>query len=257
MQQCKADLPAAVRPGTTIAVRRSDRRCVRLALLVAAMFAFGGASALAQSRPDEQKPFGTQRPSTDTPGTDKFECLDEPQSTRRAEACTAVIDNPIFDNWTRARAYAMRALSHSLTTDYDAAIRDYDEAIRLRPDFAVALNNRAWAYYKSGRPEQGMGDVEASLRFDPGSAHSYDTRAHISKALGRKQAALIDFKKALRLADKKLITLYQCGLQNENMYSGKQDGLLSEELFDAMERCVDAPKCDPLPADEECRIGTS
>lgn len=197
-------------------------------------------------------------PSTgDNPLSDIVECLEAPESERRMEACTAVIDTPGVAGVIRGRAYAMRALAHSLRSAYDDAIRDYDEAIKLIPDFSVAYNNRAWAYFKSGRASAGLPDVERALRLDPMSPHSLDTRAHISKALGNTQRALADFRRALSLADRKLVTLYQCGLQNEGMYSGKQDGQLSEELFDAMERCVAAPTCDPLPEDEECKPGTS
>jgi tetratricopeptide (TPR) repeat protein len=204
-----------------------------------------------------QGTVGPSPSSGDSPLSDIIECLDAPVSTRRIEACTNIIDTPGVSANIRARAYAMRALAHSLRTDYDTAIRDYDEAIKLIPDFSVALNNRAWAYFKSGRPANGLPDVERSLRLDPLSPHSLDTRAHISKALGNPRGALADYRRALTLADKKLITLYQCGLQNQGMYSGKQDGQLSDELFDAMERCVNAPICDPLPDDEECRPGTS
>ena len=43
-------------------------------------------------------------------------------------------------------------------------LADYDAALKIKPDFPLALNNRAWAYYKLGRPEDGVADVEKALR---------------------------------------------------------------------------------------------
>ena len=82
----------------------------------------------------------------------------------------------------------MRALAYSLKGRYDTAIRDYDAAIAMKPDFAVALNNRAWAYFRWGRAATGLPDVERSLRISPTSAHALDTRAHIRQALGAPRA---------------------------------------------------------------------
>lgn len=242
---------AAAARYVSIRVQRPGGRLLTLLAVVMSLHLALVVPAVAQSKD------APAVPRADVPGADIIECLEAPESPNRIEACTALIETPGVNGDVQARAYAMRALAHSLHLDYDRAIEDYDRAIALRPDFAVALNNRAWAYYKSGRAAQGLADVEASLRHDPLSAHSYDTRAHIAKSMGQPKNALSDFRRAMRLADRKLITLYQCGLQNAGMFSGKQDGQLSDELYDAMERCVASTTCDPLPADEECRVGTS
>ena len=64
--------------------------------------------------------------------------------TGRIDACTALLDEPLT-RMERSLAYAMRALAYSVRGEYATALPDYDRAIELRPDFAVALNNRAWA----------------------------------------------------------------------------------------------------------------
>jgi tetratricopeptide (TPR) repeat protein len=151
----------------------------------------------------------------------------------------------------------MRALAYSLKGRYDTAIRDYDAAIAMKPDFAVALNNRAWAYFRWGRAATGLPDVERSLRLSPTSAHALDTRAHIRQALGDPQGALSDYNSAMLQGGSRMIKLYQCGLTEARLYTGEIDGTWRPELMQALEQCVRDKGCDPLPADEQCRAATS
>ena len=183
---------------------------------------------------------------------------DSPESERRIRACTELIENPATPPGRLATAYANRALSYSLRGQYDTAIRDYDQAIRLFPDFAVALNNRAWALFKSGRAVQGMPDVQKSLRLDPMSPHSLDTRAHIYQTMGDTARAMKDYESAMVFGGSRMVTLYQCGLKMQRLYSGPADGVVRADLLSALKACVDqGAACDPLPPDEECRDAVS
>jgi tetratricopeptide (TPR) repeat protein len=176
---------------------------------------------------------------------------------RRIEGCTALIerrDNSIAD---LSMAYAMRALAFSLKGRYDTAVRDYDVAISMKPDFAVALNNRAWAYFRWGKAATGLPDVEKSLQLSPTSPHALDTRAHIRQSLGDPKGALQDYDAAIWYGGPRMIKLYQCGLTEARLYNGEIDGIWRPELKEALEQCVRDRKCDPLPADEQCRAATS
>ena len=70
----------------------------------------------------------------------------------------------------------------------------------MDPRFALAYNGRAWIFFfKMGKPAMGLPDIVRALELDPKLSHSDDTRAHIYEALGRKEEALADFRKALAL----------------------------------------------------------
>lgn len=176
---------------------------------------------------------------------------------RRIGGCTVIIESNTATPAEKAQAYAMRALALSIRGQYDNAIRDYDESIRLAPDFAVALNNRAWAYFKSGRGLKGLPDVERSLQLNPLSEHSWDTRAHIRQTLGQHEAAFSDYERAVDIGGDRMIKLYQCGLTEAGLYKGKVDGVYSPEVRDALRQCAFKKDCDPLPSDEQCRQSTS
>jgi tetratricopeptide (TPR) repeat protein len=176
---------------------------------------------------------------------------------RRIEGCTALIERGDQSSADLSHVYAMRALAFSLKGRYAAAIRDYDVAISMKPDFAVALNNRAWAYFRWGKGPMGLDDVERSLQLSPTSPNTLDTRAHIYQTLGRLGEALHDYDQAMFYGGSRMIRLYQCGLTEARVYSGEIDGTWRPELAEALERCVHEKGCDPLPADEHCRAATS
>jgi len=189
-------------------------------------------------------------------GDPAADCFSE-DLNRRIDGCTALIERRGQTTADLSLAYAMRALAYSLKGRYATAIDDYDAAITLRPDFAVALNNRAWAYFRWGKAATGLPDVERSLALSPTSPHTLDTRAHIKQALGDPEAALRDYDKAMWLGGARMIKLYQCGLTEARLYTGEIDGTWRPELTKALEKCVLDKRCDPLPADEQCRAATS
>jgi tetratricopeptide (TPR) repeat protein len=64
------------------------------------------------------------------------------------------------------------------------------------PPFSRRPPNRAWAFFKSGKAAQGLPDAERSLQLRPNDAATLDTRGHIFEALGRRQEAIADFRRA-------------------------------------------------------------
>jgi tetratricopeptide (TPR) repeat protein len=184
------------------------------------------------------------------------ECLSEDWN-RRIAGCSAIIENPATQPTERAEAYAMRALALSLKGQYGEAIRDYDRAIAIVPSFAVALNNRAWAYFKWGQGPKGLADVERSLALNPLSEHTWDTRAHIRQVMGNFAGAFADYEQAVNLGGERMVKLYQCGLTAQGLYKGRIDGYYTDEVKTALRTCANSKTCDPLPADEECKDPTS
>ena len=170
---------------------------------------------------------------------------------RRIQGCTELIDRR-DQSIDLSYAYAMRGLAFSIKGQYDTAIRDYDVAIALKPDFAIALNNRAWAYFRWGKAATGLPDVEKSLQLNASSPHAFDTRAHIRHALGDPEGALSDYYSALRHGGVPIARLYQCGLRGLAFYDGEIDGIQRPELTEALRKCAHDKACEPLPPGEKC-----
>lgn len=94
-------------------------------------------------------------------------------------------------------AYSQRGSAYIALKQYENAIADFGAAIKMQPNDAQSLNNRAWALFLIGRPADGLPDVEKSLRLEPDSAPSLDTRAHIFEALGQHDKAIADYRAVL------------------------------------------------------------
>ena len=67
---------------------------------------------------------------------------------------------------------------------YEAAIEDYDEAIRLEPDYATTYHNRGLAKDALGQYEAAIADYDEAIRLNPDYATVYTTedlqRTHYS-----------------------------------------------------------------------------
>ena len=184
------------------------------------------------------------------------DCYHEDVETR-IRGCTQLLERGGLSVEARSSAFATRALGFSLKRDYARAIEDYDRSLQLTPNFATALNNRAWAYFRWGKAASGSDDVEKALSLAPDMDAAYDTRAHIKQALGDPATAVEDYQQAMDFGGERMVLMYQCGLKDHGLYSGPRDGVQNEALLVALKVCVQDLKCDPLPSDEHCRPASS
>ena len=128
---------------------------------------------------------------------------------RRLSRAMAMRPNIVFT--VRHRPYRLdptvpeyfdnRGLSYASNKDYDSAIADYDQAIRLRPK-ANFLTNRGDSYQFKGDRERAMADYDAALRLDANFSLAYNNRAALWRKAGDRVRALADYDAALRLNPK-------------------------------------------------------
>ena len=83
---------------------------------------------------------------------------------------------------------------------YEEAIADYDQAIRLQPDFASFYFSRGHARVELGQYEEAIADYDQTIRLQPDQAHFYINRSNAKTKLGQHQEAIADLQAALELA---------------------------------------------------------
>lgn len=102
----------------------------------------------------------------ETKSEDWKHCLD-PDLDTKIGGCTVVIQSGQESDDGRALAFYKRGNGYSGRAQYERAIQDYDEAIRLKADFPEAFNSRGNAYSARGQFDRATQDYDQAIRVIP------------------------------------------------------------------------------------------
>ncbi len=108
--------------------------------------------------------------------------------------------------------YLERGIVYRRAGNLDKAIGDYDAVIRLNPNFARAYYDRAIAHGLKGNHEQAIRDNSEAIRLNPNDPDFYYNRGVDYQAIGSLDKAMADYNEAIRRAPKEL-----------NHYCGRAD----------------------------------
>jgi TonB family protein len=95
--------------------------------------------------------------------------------------------------------YYNRGLMYVDKKDYDRAIVNFTEAIRLDSNYAKAYNNRGYTYAQKGEYDMAIADCNEAIRLNPNSAYAYDSRGFAYMGKKEYEKAIEDFETALRI----------------------------------------------------------
>jgi tetratricopeptide (TPR) repeat protein len=96
-----------------------------------------------------------------------------------------------------SRAYCERGNSYVAKKEFDRAIEDYTEAVRLDPTYSVAYNQRGNSYYSKGDYVRAIENYDEAIRISAGSEVQYSNRASAYYYRGEFGRALEDYDRAL------------------------------------------------------------
>ena len=98
-----------------------------------------------------------------------------------------------------AFTFSNRGNANYLKGNYDQAIQDYDQAIHLRPAFALAFFNRGNAYLRKGKYELAIKDYDTAIAFKPDYAKAFGNRGVAYERLGKHDQAVRDYGRQYEL----------------------------------------------------------
>lgn len=98
-----------------------------------------------------------------------------------------------------AEDYFNRGLTKLHSGCQEEAIADFDEAIRLKPDYVEAYNNRGYAKGMLKRYEEAIADLDTVIHLKPSDTFAYSNRGNAKSELGQHEEAIVDFDTVLRL----------------------------------------------------------
>ena len=105
-------------------------------------------------------------------------------------------DQAIRLNPNDASHYNNRGIIYRIKGEYDRAISDYDEAIWLKSDYPAAFYNRAIAYTEKGEYDNALANFDMVLRFDAKNAFALYGRGMARLKKGERETASIDIAAA-------------------------------------------------------------
>jgi tetratricopeptide (TPR) repeat protein len=129
---------------------------------------------------------------------DVNKCRSDDAGTRIA-GCTALIQGGQETPEHLSAAYETRGVAYEDKGDYDHAIPDLNESIRLNPHLADSFYSRGIAYNRKGEFDRAIQDYNEAIRLGLSSARVYDSRGHSYRNKGSYDLAIQDYNNAIRL----------------------------------------------------------
>lgn len=131
-----------------------------------------------------------------------FQAAESRQTGRDAlRVCDLALNEEALTAKDRAATLVNRGILHMQARRIEAAIADFDEAIRVQPATAEAWVNKGIALIKSGRDADAAAVLSRGIELGPMSpAIAHYSRAIAYEGLGKVRAAYEDFGRAAALA---------------------------------------------------------
>ena len=102
-------------------------------------------------------------------------------------------------------AYARRADAKYNLRDYKGMLKDFDVSIRLGLDYATAYVNRGVAKINLRDYKGAIKDCDTAIRLDPKNVEAYFNRGNANSDLGNHKIAIEDYSTAIRLKPRAVI----------------------------------------------------
>lgn len=95
--------------------------------------------------------------------------------------------------------YHVRGICYYAKGSHDRAIDDFNEAIRINPRSARYYNSRSEAWYEKQEYDKALKDSRKAIQLEPNLASAYTNRGKAYNKQGDTDLAVEDFKKSLKL----------------------------------------------------------
>jgi|SRR5215831_4038676 len=134
---------------------------------------------------------------------DARRCFQETKADLRIHYCTRAIHSRRLSDTDLAITFNNRGIACWGKREYDRAIRDYHQSIRLNPNFVEAFNQRGFTYWEKKEYERAIQDFNQAIRIEPNYADALNYRGLTKFDSGQFLAAVPDFDKAAQLVPSK------------------------------------------------------
>ena len=118
---------------------------------------------------------------------------------KQYERAIADYDKAIALEPEDAVAYYNRGVSYLVLEQYERAIEDFDKAISIKQDYVDAYINRGISYFKQGKYECAIEDYDKAIEISPDLPEAYNNRGISYFKQGKYECAIEDYDKAIEI----------------------------------------------------------
>jgi len=122
-----------------------------------------------------------------------------PTFEQRSDACTAIIESDSVSLPDKAKAFGNRGEAYANHNNIDAAIRDYNESLRLDDTSGSSHRFRGNKYWIGKNVEGALSEYSEAIRLDPTDVVALTNRGRIYADRNDFNHAIADFNEAIRL----------------------------------------------------------
>ena len=115
---------------------------------------------------------------------------------QKIQGCSTVIAANREPADTMAKIYYTRGLMQRRLGQNDAALKDYNQSLKLAASSDV-YNSRCYLFAITSRLQEALKDCNEALRLNPRNQYAYDSRGFAYLKLGMVDAAIADYDAAL------------------------------------------------------------
>jgi tetratricopeptide (TPR) repeat protein len=125
-------------------------------------------------------------------------CSEGSTPEQKIQGCSAVIAANREPADVMAKIYFTRGLMQRRLGQNEAALKDYNQSLRLAPNSDV-YNSRCYLFAITSRLQEALKDCNEALRLNPRNQYAYDSRGFAYLKLGMFDAAIADYDAALAI----------------------------------------------------------
>ncbi len=122
--------------------------------------------------------------------------------TDRVAACTRLITSKQWSDQSLAILYYNLGAAHRAAGEYDRAIADLNEAIRIDPTGEHYYLSRGAAWFSKGDLDRAIADYNEAIRVDPKSSLAYYERGRAWRDKKDYDRPIADYSEAIRIDTK-------------------------------------------------------
>jgi lipoprotein NlpI len=131
-------------------------------------------------------------------------CSKANDAETKLRECSVAVESGTLSKDIVANALLIRASAYDERGDYDRAIKDLDESVKLNPSASRSIDTRGWEYVRKFDYKQAIRDFDQSIQLDPKNDYAYSNRGIARFLSGDFANAESDFAMSERLAPKAL-----------------------------------------------------